>query len=60
MPLAKLIALITTLFAAGAAFAQQGGQTPLAVPPVVDCPPGVNGDPPTLGGGRSENLSARS
>ena len=60
MPLAKLIALITTLFVAGATFAQQAGQRPPSAPPAVDCPPGVKGDPPTIGGGRTaEPLSEK-
>jgi hypothetical protein len=53
VPWARLIALITILFAAAAAFAQQIGQFPPSTPPAVDCPPGINGDPPTIGGGRS-------
>jgi hypothetical protein len=58
--LAKPIALIATLLAAGGpASAQQSGQ-PAPVPPAVNCPPGVNGDPPTIGGGRTgEPLSEK-
>jgi hypothetical protein len=60
MPMAKLMALITTLFVAGAAFTQQAGQTPPSAPPAVDCPPGVKGDPPTIGDGRTaESLSEK-
>jgi hypothetical protein len=59
VPLEKLIALIFALFTAGAAFAEQAG-TPAPAPPAVNCPPGVNGDPPTIGGGRStESLSEK-
>jgi hypothetical protein len=52
--LQKLIAPMIVLFAGAAAFAEQGREAPAPTPPAASCPPGVNGDPPTIGGGRSE------
>lgn len=59
MSYSNLVALITAVLAAGPAAAQQAGQTPAPAPPAVNCPPGVNGNPPTIGGGgrNSEPLS---
>lgn len=63
MSLAKTIALLTALAAAGAAVARSAAETasPAPATPGAECPPGVNGDPPTLGGGDSnrESLSEK-
>jgi hypothetical protein len=50
------IVLITAVLAAEAALAQ-AGPTPAPAPPAVTCPPGVNGNPPTVGGGSSSSES---
>jgi hypothetical protein len=51
------MALIAALFVVGTARAEQ--KLPVPAPPVVNCPPGVNGNPPTIGGGSAESLSEK-
>jgi hypothetical protein len=59
MSFARLIAPSMAVLAAGAALAQQPSPAPAPAPPAAACPPGVDGDPPTIGGGgrSSESLS---
>ena len=56
---ANLIVLMTALLAAASVAAQPAGQPAAPAPPAANCPPGVNGDPPTVGGrgGSSQPLS---
>jgi hypothetical protein len=57
---AKPITLIAVALVAETAFAQQPAAPSAPTPPAVTCPPGVNGNPPTVGGGgNSESLSEK-
>ncbi len=61
MPVRTTIAAIAGLgLGAASALAQPSPQTPSPSAPAVECPPGVRGDPPTIGGrgsGGRESLS---